>query len=151
MNAQPDPLVYPYDNPPAFGTTMEVAAGVYWLQMPLPMSLNHINLYLLEGEKGWTVVDTGIRGPETRDLWQEIFDNALQGKPVDQVLCTHMHPDHTGQAGFISEYWHAPSNPALSVYPYHAPTFKVCYSVERSGTELASPPGCALGFVLAAD
>jgi glyoxylase-like metal-dependent hydrolase (beta-lactamase superfamily II) len=108
MNALPDPLVYPYDSTPPFGKTKEVAAGVYWLQMPLPMSLNHINLYLLEGKKGWTVVDTGLRGQETSDLWQEIFDNELQGKPIDQVLCTHMHPDHTGQAGFISEYWHAP-------------------------------------------
>ncbi len=103
-----DPLVYPFENTPGFGSTMEVAPGVYWLQMPLPMSLNHINLYLLEGEKGWTVVDTGIRGPETRDLWNDIFDQCLFGKPVIQILCTHMHPDHTGQAGFISERWQAP-------------------------------------------
>lgn len=108
MNELPDPLVYPYHKPPAFGTTMEVAEGVYWLQMPLPMSLDHINLYLVEGDKGWTIVDTGIRGPDTRELWQEIFDQALQGKPVDRIICTHMHPDHTGQAGFVSEYWRAP-------------------------------------------
>jgi glyoxylase-like metal-dependent hydrolase (beta-lactamase superfamily II) len=103
-----DPLTYPYDKPPAFGTTMEIAAGVYWLRMPLPMSLNHINLYLLEGDTGWTVVDTGIRGSETRDLWLEIFDTQLGGKPVEQVICTHMHPDHTGQAGFITEHWRVP-------------------------------------------
>jgi len=87
---------------------MEVASGVYWLRMPLPMSLDHINLYLLEGKNGWTVVDTGIRGSETQDLWLAIFEKELRGKPVDQIICTHMHPDHTGQAGFISEHWRVP-------------------------------------------
>ncbi len=108
MNDVTQPLVYPFKNTPEFGTTREVAPGVFWLQMPLPMSLNHINLYLLEGDNGWTVVDTGIRGTETSDLWEEIFSHCLEGKPVDQIICTHMHPDHTGQAGYISERWHAP-------------------------------------------
>ena len=101
-------LEYPHQQPPPFGTKMELAPGVYWLQMPLPMSLKYINLYLLEDHDGWVVVDTGIRGPETRELWQQIFDNELGGKPVRRVICTHMHPDHTGQAGFVCEYWQAP-------------------------------------------
>ena len=116
MTDTDNPLIYPYDNAPAPGKIMEVAAGVYWLRMPLPMSLNHINLYLLEGDKGWTLVDTGIRGSETRDLWLDLFENELQGKPIDQVLCTHMHPDHTGQAGFVSEYWHVPLLMSYSEY-----------------------------------
>ena len=58
-------LTYPFGEPPGFGTMLEVAPGVHWLRMPLPMSLNHINLYLLEGNSGWTIVDTGIRGEET--------------------------------------------------------------------------------------
>ena len=37
---------YPIETPPAPGKTIEVAPGVRWLQMPLPFSLNHINLYL---------------------------------------------------------------------------------------------------------
>ncbi len=108
MNETHHQLAFPYDKSPHPGALTEVAAGVYWLQMPLPMSLNHINLYLLEGKDGWTIVDAGIRGAETRDLWQQIFDSQLKGKPVDQLICTHMHPDHTGQAGFISELWQAP-------------------------------------------
>ena len=101
-------LTYPYESVPDFGATMEVAPGVHWLRMPLPMSLNHINLYLLEGADGWTIVDTGIRGEETRDLWHDIFESSLKGKPVTQIICTHMHPDHTGQAGFLSDRWRAP-------------------------------------------
>ncbi len=101
-------LEYPYKAPPDLGQIQEVAPGVFWLQMPLPMSLKYINLYLLEDSDSWTVVDTGIRGEETRDLWLQIFDTALGGKPVTRVICTHMHPDHTGQSGFICEHWQAP-------------------------------------------
>jgi glyoxylase-like metal-dependent hydrolase (beta-lactamase superfamily II) len=116
MSTAPDALTYPFDDAPAYGTTKEIAQGIHWLQMPLPMSLNHINLYMLEGDHGWTIVDTGIRGEETRDLWRQIFSEGLRGKPVDQVLCTHMHPDHTGQAGFISAEWRAPLLMSYSEY-----------------------------------
>ncbi len=122
-------LTYPYDSVPEYGTTMEVAPGVYWLRMPLPMSLNHINLYLLEDDDGWTIVDTGIRGEETRNLWHDIFETCLKGKPVTKIICTHMHPDHTGQAGFLSERWHAPLYMSYSEY-YQA---RVMGSMMREG------------------
>lgn len=96
-------LTYPYDAPPEFGTAMEVAPGVKWLKMPLPMSLKYINLYLIEEDDGWIIVDTGIRGDETRDLWPKVLEQALNGKPVSRIICTHMHPDHTGQAGYLYE------------------------------------------------
>lgn len=116
MNDSPGGLRYPYHEPPAFGTTMEVASGVFWLQMPLPMSLKYINLYLLDAGDSWVIVDTGIRGEETRGLWQQIFDEQLDGKPVSRVICTHMHPDHTGQAGFVCEHWQAPLYMSFSEY-----------------------------------
>jgi glyoxylase-like metal-dependent hydrolase (beta-lactamase superfamily II) len=109
-------LSYPFKEPPEYGRCLEAAPGVFWLRMPLPMSLNHINLYLLEGNEGWTIVDTGIRGEETRDLWFEIFESSLRGKPVTQIICTHMHPDHTGQAGFLSAHWRAPLLMSYSEY-----------------------------------
>ena len=116
MTFESKTLVYPFEQPPKYGTSLEVAPGVRWLRMPLPMSLDHINLYLLEGEQGWTIVDTGIRGEETRNLWEDIFASELNGKPVDQIICTHMHPDHTGQAGFLSERWRAPLMMSYSEY-----------------------------------
>ena len=104
MSTESTQLEYPYDSPPPFGTTQEVAPGVRWLKMPLPMSLKYINLYLIEDEDGWTIVDTGIRGDETRDLWLKVIENELKGKPVTRIVCTHMHPDHTGQAGFLTQH-----------------------------------------------
>ena len=116
MTSHDSSLTYPFAEPPGFGQTVEVAHGVHWLRMPLPMSLNHINLYLLEDDSGWTIVDTGIRGEETRNHWRKVFENCFKGKPVTQIICTHMHPDHTGQAGFLSDRWRAPLLMSCSEY-----------------------------------
>ena len=115
-------LEYPFDNIPMPGQTLEVAPGVFWLRMPLPMSLDHINLYLLEDGDGWTVIDTGIRGKETQSLWHQIFQNCLNGKPITRVICTHMHPDHIGQARMITEHFQCPLYMTRGEY-YQARTF----------------------------
>lgn len=101
-------LTYPFDDLPPAGTTVEVAPGIRWLQMPLPFALDHINLYLLDEGDSWTIVDTGLGGQETQDYWSRIFENDLDGKPVSRVIVTHMHPDHLGQAGWICRHWGAP-------------------------------------------
>ena len=101
-------LRYPHQAHPAPGTTVEVADGVRWLTMPMSGSLNHINLYLIRDEDGWFVVDTGLGEPRTRSLWHEIFEHRMDGKPVKGVVCTHMHPDHIGQAGMIVNHFRCP-------------------------------------------
>jgi len=99
-----DELTFPQGSPPAPGTTLEAAPGVRWLRMPLPFALDHINLWLLEDEGGWTIVDTGFgRGEETKELWQRVFASTLGGRPVRRVIVTHFHPDHIGLAGWLCE------------------------------------------------
>ena len=92
-------LRFPCGDVPEPGTIKNVAPGVYWLRMPLPFQLNHINLWLVEEKDSWTIVDTGINTPETRELWEKIFAEKLSGKPVKRVIATHLHPDHVGLAG----------------------------------------------------
>jgi glyoxylase-like metal-dependent hydrolase (beta-lactamase superfamily II) len=100
---------YPCGDPPAAGETKEIAPGVLWLRMPLPFALRWINLWLLEDGDGWTVVDTGVATDESREHWRAIFASpALRGKPVSRVLCTHMHPDHVGLAGWITGEFNCP-------------------------------------------
>ncbi len=82
---------------------MRVAAGIYWLRIPLPMVLDHINLWLLEDGDGWTIVDTGLALAETRELWQQVLDEWMNGLPVKRVIVTHLHPDHLGLAGWLVE------------------------------------------------
>lgn len=97
-----------YDAPPPHGERLQVAAGVYWLRMPLPVALDHINLWLLEDEGGWTVIDTGVATDATRAAWEQVIATALDGKPIVRVLCTHMHPDHIGLADWLCKRFDAP-------------------------------------------
>jgi glyoxylase-like metal-dependent hydrolase (beta-lactamase superfamily II) len=92
-------LEYPFPEVPAPGTTLEVAPGIHWLSMPLPFQLDHINLWLIEDEDGWTVVDTGIGNEQTRGLWERILAN----RKVKRVLVTHYHPDHAGNAAWLCQ------------------------------------------------
>jgi glyoxylase-like metal-dependent hydrolase (beta-lactamase superfamily II) len=101
-----DPLTYQFeDQIPTPGRTTLIADGVYWIRMPMQGRLNHINVWLLRDEDGWTVVDTGIYNETVKTHWREIFATCLEGKPVTRVIATHLHTDHTGLAGWIvSEY-----------------------------------------------
>jgi glyoxylase-like metal-dependent hydrolase (beta-lactamase superfamily II) len=91
-------LQYPWPDTPQPGTALAVAPGVRWLSMPLPFQLDHINLWLLEDDGGWTIVDCGIGNKETRELWERIFSAV---KDVKRVILTHYHPDHAGNAGWL--------------------------------------------------
>ena len=103
-------LDYPFSDSetPAPGQVKEVADGVYWVRMPLPISLEWINLWLLRDGDGWTIVDTGMATEEARNHWRNIFATALDDKPVKRVIVTHMHPDHVGLAGWITRKFQCP-------------------------------------------
>lgn len=94
---------YPFDGIPTNGEIREVGPGVLWVRMPLPFKLDHINLWLLEEEDGWTVVDTGIACDETKVAWERIFSTRCAGKPLRRMIVTHFHPDHVGLAGWMAE------------------------------------------------
>jgi glyoxylase-like metal-dependent hydrolase (beta-lactamase superfamily II) len=95
-------LTYPFESPPETGQVIEVAPGVVWMRMPLPMALNHINVWGLEDDDGWAVVDTGMRTDETLAAWRALFASATEQRPLTRVFGTHMHPDHIGMAGWLT-------------------------------------------------
>ncbi|WP_240946131.1 MBL fold metallo-hydrolase [Pseudomaricurvus alkylphenolicus] len=68
----------------------------------MPGNPDHINLWLLEDGDGWTVVDTGMNIPSMRDIWEQLFEGFMKGKPVKRVIVTHLHPDHIGLAGWMT-------------------------------------------------
>jgi glyoxylase-like metal-dependent hydrolase (beta-lactamase superfamily II) len=99
----PGALTYPFDAVPAAGQALEVAPGVLWLRMRLPMpALNHINVWALRDGDGWTLVDTGMQMSDTAADWQSALAGPLGRRPVRRVVCTHMHPDHIGMAGWLT-------------------------------------------------
>ena len=90
-------LEHPGDEP------FEVAPGVWWARFTMPGPLHHINLWLLEDGDGWTIVDTCLNLDSAKERWESLFTGFMAGKPVHRVICTHMHPDHIGLAGWLCE------------------------------------------------
>ncbi|MGD2132659.1 MAG: MBL fold metallo-hydrolase [Maricaulaceae bacterium] len=101
------PLRFPFDAPKP-GRCLKIAEVVIWARLPLPFELDHINIYFLKDDAGWTVVDTGLGDEHTRALLAKMLDRELGGAPVVRVICTHMHPDHIGQAGWLCRRYDAP-------------------------------------------
>jgi len=72
------------------------------------MGLNHINLWILKDGKGWAIVDTGIGSRQSKEIWKTAFAGIMEGRTVTQVIATHLHPDHTGLAGWLCRKFDAP-------------------------------------------
>ncbi len=94
---------YPWDEAPETGRAVEVAPGVLWLRLPLPMTLNHVNIYALDEGDSWSIVDTGVMTRKSVAIWEDILSGTLGGKPVGRVILTHYHPDHVGMVGWLME------------------------------------------------
>ncbi|MEM9058398.1 MAG: MBL fold metallo-hydrolase [Pseudomonadota bacterium] len=98
-------LEFPFDAEPPRGEAVAAAPGVGWVRLPLPIALDHINVWLLGDYDERLIVDCGMADEETRALWRQVFDGALAGRTVSGVLVTHMHPDHVGLAGWLVRHF----------------------------------------------
>lgn len=103
-----DALEYPVQAPNADGSVVEIAEGLLWLRMPMPMELDHINLYLLEDNDGWYIIDTGLHTEKTRELWMYISQTHCKNKPIKGLICTHFHYDHSGLAEWLMHQFDIP-------------------------------------------
>lgn len=88
---------------PADDGVAEVAPGVLRVQLPIDMpGLGHVNCYVLEDERGATVVDPGLPGVATfKALTARLGSAGIPIGRVHTVVVTHSHPDHYGGAGRI--------------------------------------------------
>ncbi|MBT53993.1 MAG: MBL fold hydrolase [Mameliella sp.] len=101
MDGAAQTIRYPWEIPPEPGQALELAEGVLWMRLPLPMKLDHVNVYALDDGDGWTIVDTGFASDTSRGIWGDLMAGPLGGKPVRRVIVTHHHPDHIGLAGWF--------------------------------------------------
>lgn len=84
---------------------MEIAPGIYQLKVPIPDNpLGNLNCYLIEGEDGWLMVDTGWYTAEAfSSLQTGLKDLGLALTNISTMVVTHVHPDHFGLAGKIKQ------------------------------------------------
>jgi len=78
----------------------QLAPDLWRIKLPLPFRLREVNIYLLRGRHGCTLIDAGIDTPDSRAA----FDAALASldireSDIERVYVTHMHPDHIGMSG----------------------------------------------------
>jgi glyoxylase-like metal-dependent hydrolase (beta-lactamase superfamily II) len=97
-------LTYPWGKfAPSSGEIHPIAKGISWARIPMPGSLGHINSWLLDEGDGYVAVDTGLMLSSCSDAWKALFKGALKDKPMKRVICTHLHPDHIGLAGWLAD------------------------------------------------
>lgn len=94
-------ITYPWATPPVEGEAIQIADGVLWMRLPLPMALDHVNVFAFDDGDSWTVVDTGFSSKRTKAIWETLLTGPLQGKPVSRLIVTHHHPDHVGLAAWF--------------------------------------------------
>lgn len=95
-------LTFPFPVPPAPGEVLEILPRLYSVRMPLPLALDHVNVWVLDDGDGLLVIDTGIADERTPQLLRQARAR-LPKKPITRVLATHHHPDHCGLADRICE------------------------------------------------
>jgi glyoxylase-like metal-dependent hydrolase (beta-lactamase superfamily II) len=99
----PSKLTFPIPVAPTPGTVTDVAPGIRWLRLPLPYRLDHVNIYLIENQGGWTALDSGLGTDECKDAWQAALAGPLRGQNLKSLIVSHFHPDHVGLAGWLCE------------------------------------------------
>lgn len=102
-------LTYPLGRRgPETGELVALAEGVGWARLPVPGSLKHINVWLLDDGDGVAIVDTGLDIAPCREAWEALLSGPLAARRVTRVLVTHFHPDHIGLAGWLTERFGVP-------------------------------------------
>jgi len=80
---------------------IEILPGIQWARIDLgAYYLRHTNVYGFRGQEGWTLVDTGLPGPDGEAQWNGLLDGPFSGG-VERIVCTHNHPDHIGQVAYL--------------------------------------------------
>lgn len=103
-----DRIEFPFVPPQPDGEVVVLAPGVLWARLPMPMQLDHINVYLLRDADGWFIVDTGLNLPGSRALWESIVERHFDGLPLKGLICTHFHYDHAGLSAWLTERFGVP-------------------------------------------
>ncbi len=83
----------------------QLAPDIHRLCLPLPFALDHVNCYLIRGDRGWTLLDTGLHTPEGWQSWLAAFaELGIRPADIEQIVLTHVHPDHYGMAGTLQAW-----------------------------------------------
>lgn len=84
---------------------VEVAPGVHRISVPLPFPPREVAAWVIEGDDGHVLVDTGIDTPPARGALRDAAGEiGVTRDSLRHVVLTHAHIDHYGLAGPVREW-----------------------------------------------
>jgi len=85
----------------------EITPGIHWFKLPMSPDepdRDHINVYLIRGDNGYLLVDSGWNTDISfNTMHNHLVKNGISFGDISQILVTHIHPDHYGMAGRIRQ------------------------------------------------
>lgn len=76
------------------------------IRLPLPLKLSHVYCYLVKTEGGFFLIDTGMTNARFQ-LESQLFQLGCHPGNLKLILLTHGDFDHTGNAKYLREKYHA--------------------------------------------
>jgi glyoxylase-like metal-dependent hydrolase (beta-lactamase superfamily II) len=104
----------------------EVLPGVYQITLTLSgFSPGSVNIYLIESNNGFTMVDTGWDSPPAiESLVRQLAEIGVGITDIKRVIITHFHIDHLGM---ISRFCKS-HNPAIYIHENEIKMIKIRYT-----------------------
>ena len=86
--------------------SFEMPEGIYHIPLRLPWSSpSNVNVYLIEENDGYIMIDCGVDGSEYLDLLKShLVEIGIDFSDIKLLIGTHMHIDHIGLSGTLREF-----------------------------------------------
>ena len=85
----------------------QVTDGIHWFKLPMSPEepdRDHLNVYLIRGDKGYLLVDSGWNTDISfNTMHNHLIKTGVSFGDISQIVVTHVHPDHYGMAGRIKQ------------------------------------------------
>ncbi len=83
----------------------ELASWLRVFELPMPATLGAVNVYLVKGPRGLGLIDTGMDDVNSvKELFGLLKEEGVDPGSIEQVICTHHHPDHCGIGKTLQEF-----------------------------------------------
>lgn len=108
----------------------QVADGIYRIPLPLPLdALKAINVYVIAGDDGLTLIDGGWSIPVARELLDKSLRSIGSGfGDIKRFLVTHVHRDHFTMATVLGHEYGA----EVSLGADERPALELLHSASRA-------------------
>lgn len=87
----------------------QVTETIYRLELPVSFLPRHVNCYLVQGNSGWDLIDTGMPDTRHKEIWADACASlGIRPGDVRRIYVTHYHVDHYGLAYHLQAWLKAP-------------------------------------------